>query len=44
MRLVFWGLVIAGLVVLGVRWLAGQGRETASLRDDHLAARSILRG
>jgi len=24
MRLVFWGLVIAGLVVLGVRWLAGQ--------------------
>jgi len=25
MMLVFWGLVIAGLV-LGVRWLAGQGR------------------
>lgn len=26
MMLVFWGLVIAG-VVLGVRWLARQGRE-----------------
>jgi putative membrane protein len=25
MMLVFWGLVIAGLV-LGIRWLAGQGR------------------
>ena len=26
MMLVFWGLVIAGLV-LGVRWLAGQGHQ-----------------
>jgi len=26
MMLVFWGLVIAGLV-LGIRWLAKQGRE-----------------
>jgi putative membrane protein len=25
MMLVFWGLIIAGLI-LGVRWLAGQGR------------------
>ena len=33
MMLVFWGLVIAGLV-LGVRWLAGQGRGTA--RDEAL--------
>jgi putative membrane protein len=37
MMLVFWGLVIAGLV-LGVRWLAGQGR--AAGRD---AALEILR-
>jgi len=34
MRLVFWGLVIAGLVVLGVRWLAGQGRGEG--RDETL--------
>ena len=27
MMLVFWGLVVVG-VVLGVRWLAGQGRES----------------
>ena len=33
MMLVFWGLLIAGLV-LGVRWLAGQGRVTA--RDEAL--------
>jgi putative membrane protein len=33
MMLVFWGLVIAGLV-LGVRWLAGQGR--AGERDEAL--------
>ena len=33
MMLVFWGLVIAGLV-LGVRWLAGQGR--AGERDEPL--------
>ena len=33
MMLVFWGLVIAGLVV-GLRWLLGQGR--AGSRDDSL--------
>jgi putative membrane protein len=33
MMLVFWGLVIAGLV-LGVRWLAGQGRPDR--RDEAL--------
>jgi putative membrane protein len=33
MMLVFWGLVIAGLV-LGVRWLAGQGH--AGRRDEAL--------
>lgn len=33
MMLVFWGLIIAGLV-LGVRWLAGQGRATG--RDEAL--------
>ena len=33
MMLVFWGLVIAGLVV-GLRWLLGQGR--AGSRDDAL--------
>jgi putative membrane protein len=33
MMLVFWGLVIAGLV-LGVRWLAGQGHPTR--RDEAL--------
>jgi len=33
MMLVFWGLIIAGLV-LGVRWLAGQGR--AAGRDEAL--------
>jgi putative membrane protein len=33
MMLVFWGLVIAGLV-LGVRWLAGQGRGAP--RDEAL--------
>jgi putative membrane protein len=33
MMLVFWGLVIAGLVV-GLRWLMGQGRPTA--RDEAL--------
>jgi putative membrane protein len=33
MMLVFWGLVIAGLV-LGVRWLAGQGRGEG--RDEAL--------
>ena len=27
MMLVFWGLVVAG-IVLGIRWLAGQGRTT----------------
>ena len=27
--LLFWGLVIAG-VVLGIRWLLGQGRESRS--------------
>jgi putative membrane protein len=37
MMLVFWGLVIAGLVI-GVRWLAGQGRPTR-----HDAALEILR-
>ena len=37
MMLVFWGLVIAGLV-LGIRWLATQGRES---RSD--AALDILR-
>lgn len=29
MMLLFWGLVIVGLV-LGIRWLIGQGRETRS--------------
>ena len=33
MMLVFWGLVIAGLV-LGVRWLAGQGHMAR--RDEAL--------
>jgi len=33
MMLVFWGLVIAGLI-LGVRWLAGQGRREG--RDEAL--------
>ena len=33
MMLVFWGLVIAG-VVLGLRWLAGQGRVAP--RDEAL--------
>jgi putative membrane protein len=33
MMLVFWGLVIAGLVV-GLRWLIGQGRPTS--RDEAL--------
>ena len=37
MMLVFWGLVIAGLVV-GLRWLAGQGHPTH--RDE---AHEILR-
>src|SRR5919109_1168688 len=34
MMLVFWGLVIAGLV-LGVRWLASQGRGAGG-RDEAL--------
>ena len=29
MMLVFWGLIIVGLV-LGIRWLVGQGRESQS--------------
>jgi putative membrane protein len=29
MMLVFWGLIIAGLV-LGIRWLVSQGREARS--------------
>jgi putative membrane protein len=29
MMLVFWGLIIAGLV-LGIRWLVSQGRESRS--------------
>jgi putative membrane protein len=29
MMLVFWGLIIVGLV-LGIRWLVGQGRESRS--------------
>jgi putative membrane protein len=33
MMLVFWGLVIAGLVV-GLRWLIGQGHPTS--RDEAL--------
>lgn len=33
MMLVFWGLAIAGLV-LGLRWLSGQGRE----REDRALA------
>jgi putative membrane protein len=33
MMLVFWGLVIAGLVV-GLRWLIGQGRTAG--RDEAL--------
>jgi putative membrane protein len=33
MMLVFWGLVIAGLI-LGLRWLIGQGRPT--VRDEAL--------
>lgn len=33
MMLAFWALVIAGLI-LGVRWLAGQGREAG--RDEAL--------
>ena len=33
MMLVFWGLVIAGLVI-GLRWLIGQGRSTS--RDEAL--------
>jgi putative membrane protein len=33
MMLVFWGLVIAGLVI-GLRWLIGQGRPTS--RDEAL--------
>ena len=37
MMLVFWGLVIAGLV-FGLRWLAGQGRPA-----HHDAAHEILR-
>jgi putative membrane protein len=37
MMLVFWGLVIAGLVI-GLRWLAGQGRPVH--RDE---AHEILR-
>jgi putative membrane protein len=37
MMLVFWGLVIAGLVI-GLRWLAGQGRSVH--RDE---AHEILR-
>lgn len=36
MMLVFWGLVIAGLV-FGIRWLAGQGRD----RED--SALALLR-
>ena len=37
MMLVFWGFVIAGLVI-GLRWLAGQGRPT-----HHDGAYEILR-
>ena len=33
MMLVFWGLIIAGLVI-GLRWLLGQGRPGA--RDEAL--------
>jgi putative membrane protein len=41
MMLVFWGLVIAGLVI-GLRWLAGQGRSVH--RDGHRdEAHEILR-
>jgi putative membrane protein len=38
--LTFWGLVIAGLV-LGIRWLATQGREDRPDRSDR--ALDILR-
>ncbi|MBI2219080.1 MAG: SHOCT domain-containing protein [Candidatus Rokubacteria bacterium] len=40
MMLTFWGLVITGLV-LGVRWLARQGREERPDRSDR--ALDILR-
>jgi putative membrane protein len=33
MMLVFWGLIIAGLII-SVRWLAGQGRQEG--RDEAL--------
>ena len=43
MMLVFWGLVIAG-VVLGIRWLVGQSREPRSDRALDILRERYARG
>jgi len=43
MMLVFWGLVIAG-VVLGVRWLLGQSREPRADRALDILRERYARG
>ena len=43
MMLVFWGLVIAG-VVLGVRWLLGQSREPRGDRALDILRERFARG
>jgi putative membrane protein len=43
MMLVFWGLVIAG-VVLGIRWLSRQGREERSDRALDILRERYARG
>jgi putative membrane protein len=41
--LLFWGLVIAG-VVLGIRWLLGQGRESRSDTSLEILRQRYARG
>src|SRR2546427_9863129 len=43
MMLVFWGLVVVG-VVLGVGWLAGQGRESRPARALDIPVKRYRRG
>ena len=43
MMLVFWGLVIVGLV-LGIRWMLAQGRESRSDAALDILRQSYARG
>src|SRR5262245_33191350 len=43
MMLVFWGVVIAGIIV-GIRWLLGQGREPRSDRALDILRERYARG